>query len=511
MTLSDTLAAAATASLATLGLLSSYTWLNDRKIVPRPPPINQLGLQPITKEGVEDALRRMDEREEEMRRQMPPKTGRRYIVVGGGGSLGGWIVVHLLQRGEDPKSIRVIDLAPTPMNDTISEAIKNDGLDYISTSITDPEATREAFCAPWKDGKPGGATGITVFHTAAAIRFFEQHPVFLRRSSIVNVDGTRNVLEASKIAGVDVLVYTSSAGVSYKNFSSLRWPWEGPPRELYQHINEDTVGPRNPAEHTSNYSITKTAAERMVRGWDRTPVTDGSSGTKLLRTGCIRAGNAVFGPRGGTFVEGYLDRESTPTWTSNVVSSFLYVENGALAHLLYERRLLDLKEPTPAGRARTLPDIGGKSFCITDPGPPACYSDLYITFNTLTKGRVKFGHTSPTLMLLLAHLIRFYVLFQYFVTAFIPFLKGVLRPLQGDIAFLQPSAFTASLGHIIIDDSRARKSPEEGGLGYEGVWTTWQGFVKTWKDHEDRKQLKTGGKKASQASGWLGSGASWEK
>jgi len=49
----------------------------------------------------------------------------------------------------------------------------------------------------------------SVFHVAADYRLWAKDPSELYRS---NVDGTRNVLEASKKAGVDRVVYTSTVG-----------------------------------------------------------------------------------------------------------------------------------------------------------------------------------------------------------------------------------------------------------------------------------------------------------
>lgn len=45
----------------------------------------------------------------------------------------------------------------------------------------------------------------------------------------------------------------------------------------------------------------------------------------------------------------------------------------------------------------------------------------------------------------------------------------------GDLAMLQPAVFTVS-AYTICDDSRARKSVEEGGIGYKGVTDTLYGF-----------------------------------
>lgn len=53
-----------------------------------------------------------------------------------------------------------------------------------------------------------------------------------------------------------------------------------------------------------------------------------------------------------------------------------------------------------------------------------------------------------------------------------------LPKLTGDLAQLQPALFAVSTVHTIADDSRARKSPEEGGLGYRAPITTLDGMCK---------------------------------
>ncbi|KAJ4400707.1 hypothetical protein N0V85_005693, partial [Neurospora sp. IMI 360204] len=79
----------------------------------------------------------------------------------------------------------------------------------------------------------------------------------------------------------------------------------------------------------------------------------------------------------------------------------------------------------------------------------------------------------PLLMLILAYaiegwanlIINFPVLTKLF---------GWKEP-TGDLATLQPAVFTVS-AYTICDDSRARKSVEEGGIGYRGVTDTLHGF-----------------------------------
>ncbi|KAF8970469.1 NAD(P)-binding protein [Flammula alnicola] len=411
--------------------------------------------------------------------KLPPKTGRRYIVVGGGGFLGGWIVTKLLERGEEFHRIRLLDLTP-PSNHVAKDALSK-GAQFIKVDVTDAQALHEAFNAPWttpsNSPRKQPEPEITVFHTAANIRFYERHQEFLDRSTRVNVAGTQNVIDASRAVGATVLIYTSSGSVGVHSTRFLLWPWEEEPKQFVQVINDDDSRlPKRHEDFFSNYAATKIEAERLVRAADR--ATTGAQGKDLLRTGCIRPGNGVFGPRGDMLCGAYLVRKTNPTWISSVVQSFSYVENCAAAHLCYEARLIDLLEGS------TNPDIGGQAFCIADPGPTPTYGDVYTTLETLTEGECHFPVFSPTAMLLLSHVIERYYRTHHALLAagwkFVKFLPAV----TGDIINLQPSLFSLTSVHLIFDDSRARLPPEKGGLGYSGVWTTLEGLHKTFEEHK---------------------------
>ncbi|EAU82779.2 hypothetical protein CC1G_10898 [Coprinopsis cinerea okayama7 len=407
-------------------------------------------------EGGDGSGRRLDD---VLKEKLPPKTGR---------------------RGEDPKRIRVLDINP-PVNFEVEEARKR-GLQYFKVDVRDSDAVEKAFCAPWPEEErnlDSDEIPVTVFHTAANIRFWERHPVFLERSTSVNLEGTKNVVKAAKKIGVDALVYTSSASIGIKSTRFLLWPWEKEPRDFVQVINDDDGRlPKEHWEYFSNYAVSKRLAEEWVRGQDGTATGVAEKG-KVLRVGAIRPGNGVFGPRGDLLCGALLVRESNPTFLENSVQSFCYVENCALAHLLYERRLIDLGE----GNAKQLPDIGGQSFCIADPGPVPTYGDAYTVLNRLSEGECFFVYLSPTMMLFLAFLVEAYYVAQHFITAAFPFLSIVLPPLKGDTVNLQTGLFNLASVHVVVDDSRARLSPEKGGLGYEGVWTTLEGLYKTWEEH----------------------------
>ena len=104
----------------------------------------------------------------------------------------------------------------------------------------------------------------------------------------------------------------------------------------------------------------------------------------------------------------YLVRGTNPTWIANIMQSFCYVENCALAHLCYEQRLIDL-----GGKKAKNPDIGGQAFVVADPGPVQTYGDVYMALETMTDGECTFPNLPPTLMLIVAYMIEGYYLARH--------------------------------------------------------------------------------------------------
>jgi hypothetical protein len=154
--------------------------------------------------------------------------------------------------------------------------------------------------------------------------------------------------------------------------------------------------------------------------------------------------------------------------------------------LCYERCLIDIAEGVDN------PDIGGQAFMITDPGPPPTYGDIYVGLETLSNGETHFPSMSPTAMLLLAQVLELYYLSRYFLTvsafSVLRSIGAILPPLGGDIVNMQPSLFLLTSVHLVFDDSRARLSPQKGGLGYKGLWTTLDGVCKTVDEHQKAEQ-----------------------
>lgn len=154
------------------------------------------------------------------------------------------------------------------------------GLEFVKADITDRSATISAFTKPWiAASETGLSKGLTVFHCAALIRYFERHSAFLPRSVGVNMGGTRNVIEASKAAGADILLYTSSANVGIRPPRLLTFPWEAKRDPLCAQVvwdegeaegKGDVIWRYRLHHHfCSNYAETKFRAELLVRKADK--------------------------------------------------------------------------------------------------------------------------------------------------------------------------------------------------------------------------------------------------
>ncbi|KAF8880049.1 NAD-P-binding protein [Infundibulicybe gibba] len=454
--------------------LALYIRLHDSRLKRQPPSVLALSPTRWTPDEIKTTAVKLAKSPKSVLDQLPPKTGRRYIIVGGGGFVGGWIVSQLLERGEDVRRMRILDLrAPTR-----EELVTGRGKDipFFKVDITDLDSLESAFNAPWPVSGPPGAPDppLTVFHTAANIRFYERHASLLSKSAIVNITGTQNIIRAARAAGAETLVYTSSGSVALHRTRMWLWPWEREPEGMVQVLNDDDSRlPKHHSEFFSNYAYSKLQAERLVRAADKAPTAKGA-----LRTGCIRPGNGVFGPHGDALVGFYLMRGENPSWISSIIQSFSYVENCAAAHILYEQRLNEL------AAGGTNPDIGGQAFMITDPGPTPSYGDVYDLLTLLTDGKCRFPKLSPTIMLAISHVIEWYYLSRHLLISAGFSLARMLPQVEGDIVNLQPSLFSLTMPHLFFDDSRARLTPAKGGLGYIGTFTTIEGCIKTVEAHK---------------------------
>jgi len=93
---------------------------------------------------------------------------------------------------------------------------------------------------------------------------------------------------------------------------------------------------------------------------------------------------------------------------------------------------------------------------------------VYALLSTLAKTKTVFPTVPPVAMLLLSYAVEWYCLLQY------RYLGSVLPPIRGDLLNIQPALFSVSTTHVVVDDSKARKSPGEGGLGYQAPLRTME-------------------------------------
>ena len=398
-----------------------------------------------------------------------------------------------MQRGEDPKRIRVLDIRLPTRPDLRTG--KAQDVTFLNVDISDATAVLDAFRKPWPetDSADGSDEGdITVFHSAANIRFYERILALFFRSTDVNYEGTKNIISSSKDIGVNILIYTSSGAVAVRRTRFWLWPWETRPRFFVQLLrDDDNLIPKRHEHFFSNYAASKWLGERAVREADKSP----SGHSRILRTGCIRPGNGIFGPGGDILCGAYLVRKHNPTWVQNILQSYTYVENCALAHLCYEQRLVELE------RGQTGLDIGGQFFNITDAGSPCTFSDIHLALSTLDS-ECNFPGYSFTFMLSIAHIIEvIYItrgLLSMSTSVLCRALARMIPSISGDLVNLQPSMFALVSVHLIFDDSRARLPPSKGGLGYTGPYTTLQGICKTVDAHFKADRA---GEERSQAGG----------
>ena len=219
--------------------------------------------------------------------------------------MGGWIVRHLVLRGEDPNNIRIIGRNPPSREELRSGPASHVG--FVSADVRDLESLRKAFLASWPgDDQENATSGLTVFHAAASMQYHERHTSLLSRSSEINVDGTRNSLAAAQEAGASVFVLTSSASVSVRPINHWVWPWQRRPKNLVQVVRDEPGDLRTKAsQFFSNYAYTKHLAEKVVH--------DADSQEKGFRTGCLRPGGGIYGTGGDINIEALLKRGVNPS------------------------------------------------------------------------------------------------------------------------------------------------------------------------------------------------------
>jgi nucleoside-diphosphate-sugar epimerase len=214
---------------------------------------------------------------------------RRVLVTGGGGFLGGAIVRLLVARGEQ---VRSLSRGHYP-------ELARLGVEHISGDIADRETVQHA-CRDVE----------AVFHTAAKPGVWGPYAAYYQ----ANVQGTLNVIEACKAAGVARLVYTSSPSVIFDG-SDMQGVDESAPY---------------PAYFEAHYPATKALAEQAVL----------SAARKGLPAIVLRP-HLIWGPGDNHLVPRIIARAARLRRIGsghNKVDT-IYIDNAAWAHVLAEARL----------------------------------------------------------------------------------------------------------------------------------------------------------------------------
>ncbi|KAK4189064.1 hypothetical protein QBC35DRAFT_494620 [Podospora australis] len=337
--------------------------------------------------------------------RIPPKLDRRYIVTGGSGLVGGYIVLQLLERGQPPESIRIVDYRRPSRSDLLEGVAAK--VDFVQADVSSTKATDKAFSKPWHPTVT--PLPLTVFHTAAVIVPSDRSKLVYGVCEAVNVRGTQNVVDASRRADADILISTSSGSISIRPVELWVAPWRffsfSPrsaisshwPRHFWQILDEADffLPPRKHEEYYANYPASKAAGERIVC----------AAKTESFRTGSIRPANGVYGNPTDNTVGGALAKSVFPTWISHIVNSFAHGINVAIAHLNLEAVLASPSLGSASDNQRMTPQAG-RPFVVTDPNAPITYGDLYLAIETLAVTPFRTVPVQPIILLIMSYLIE---------------------------------------------------------------------------------------------------------
>ncbi len=153
----------------------------------------------------------------------------RFLVTGGAGFIGRWVVKRLIEEGHD---VDVIDNLSNGSRDNLAEFEGSECLNFVEADVLDKAVLEELFMK----------NPDVCIHMAAQINVQESidNP---KKAFSVNVDGTRNVLDAAKRTGTKV-VFLSTC--------------------MVYDISDSAITEASPVNPKSPYAESKLRAEEMV-------------------------------------------------------------------------------------------------------------------------------------------------------------------------------------------------------------------------------------------------------
>lgn len=342
------------------------------------------------------------------------------MVTGGRGFAARHLVVMLLKDGI--YSVRIADLGPAITLDSdeadgvLAGAFKSGRAQYVSADLRDKSQVLRA-C--------NGAE--VVFHMAAPDSSINNRQL----QYSVNVQGTKNVIDACVELKVKRLIYTSSPSVVFDG--------------VHEILNGDESLPY-PSKHNDTYSATKAEGEALVIK---------SNDLNGLLTCCIRP-SSIFGPGDKLLVPSLVaasraGKSKFIIGDGNNVYDFTYVENVAYAHICADRALAS--EKTVAEGA------AGQAYFITNMEQIKFWEFMSFILESLGYDRPKFK-ISASVVMPVAHMVEL--------------IYKILAPYGMKVPQLTPSRIRLLSRSRTFDCTKANER-----LGYKPIVPLQEGLRRT--------------------------------
>lgn len=373
----------------------------------------------------------------------------RWCVVTGGRGFAARHLVDMLIRYEI-YSVRIADLGPEIKLETheekgnLGQALRLGRAQYVSMDLRDKSQVNKA-CE--------GAE--VVFHMAAPDSSINNYKLHYS----VNVQGTKNVIEACTKLNVKRLIYTSSPSVVFDGIHGI-------------YNGEETLP--YPSKHNDSYSETKAEGEALVIK---------ANGVNGLLTCCIRP-SSIFGPGDKLLVPSLVaaaraGKSKFIIGDGTNMYDFTYVENVAHAHVCAERALAS--DGSASKRA------AGEAYFITNMEPIKFWEFMSLIL-------VGLGYERPRIK------IPAYVMMP--IARMVERIYTILAPYGMKVPQLTPSRVRLLTCNRTFNSAKANDR-----LGYLPIVPLQEGLKRTIESYSDlRAELLPRKEGPSKAAVFLGNG-----